>query len=56
MSTTRRAALARLAAFAARPNGRGITRPYAADPAREASFGLAEAADVASVRALRCAA
>jgi hypothetical protein len=53
MSTTRRAALARLAVFAARPNGRRITRSSAGDPMRETLFALTEAADFAGFRARR---
>jgi hypothetical protein len=53
MSTTRRSAFARLAAFAARPNGRRITRSYAGDPMRETLFALTEAADFAGFRARR---
>ncbi|HLB98926.1 MAG TPA: hypothetical protein VJK90_14740 [Acetobacteraceae bacterium] len=53
MSTSRRAELARLAAFAARPNGRRITRSYAADAARAALFGLAGAVDLGGLRTLR---
>ncbi len=53
MNTTRPAALARLEALAARPNGWLITRVYAADPARAALFALAEAADLDGFRVLR---
>ncbi len=53
MSTSRRAAFVRLVALAARSNGRRITHPYAADPAREALFALVDAADLARFRALR---
>jgi glucose-6-phosphate isomerase len=38
MDPTRHAALARLSALAARPNGRRITPLYEADPARAARF------------------
>jgi hypothetical protein len=53
MSMTRRAALARPTAFAARPNWRRIAHMYAADRAREALFALAEAAGRDRFSALR---